>query len=210
MNFMVLSHQLRQRGIWGAIFVFFTLLCVQKPESAVFYIVLCAMMSGHEIGQLHHLASFWRFSVLGYLVIAFFMLLYIVAWGMYSAQNTFLYLLCAAWAHDTSAYIVGNIVGGAKLCPQISPGKTWSGLWGGFFGTLPAAYFLTSNLLKIVSLSVVLTASFHGGDLLMSYIKRRSQVKDFSNLIPGHGGVLDRIDSVLGAAFAFGLWCYLL
>lgn len=103
-------------------------------------------------------------------------------------------LLILAFVNDTCAYIFGRIIKGPKLAPKISPGKTISGfVFGNIFGIIIGNQFLGFNLVAASILSV----TGHLGDLLESYTKRVLDVKDSSGLIPGHGGILDRLDSVL-------------
>ncbi len=102
---------------------------------------------------------------------------------------------------DTGAYLVGSLVGRHKMIPHISPGKTWEGLGGGTLGAIVAAVAL-SGILKIgwlpaILLGLVICAAAVSGDLCESLLKRAAGVKDSGNVIPGHGGVLDRIDSIL-------------
>jgi phosphatidate cytidylyltransferase len=122
-----------------------------------------------------------------------------------------LFLLLVVWATDISAYVVGRVVGGPRLAPSISPGKTWSGAVGGLCGALLvgllSAIPLGGARLSSVALPVaaVLGVVAQAGDLLESGIKRRYGVKDSGTLIPGHGGLLDRLDGVLTAAPAAAL-----
>lgn len=109
-------------------------------------------------------------------------------------------LLCTA-ACDTGAYLVGSMVGRHKMIPHISPGKTWEGLGGAVLGAVVAALAL-SGILKIVwweaiLLGFLICVAAVSGDLCESLLKRAAGVKDSGNVIPGHGGVLDRIDSIL-------------
>ncbi len=108
-------------------------------------------------------------------------------------------LLLVVWATDISAYLAGRLIGGKKLAPAISPGKTWSGAAGGLVGALAVGWIAAPGgwgLLAAALLSVVSQA----GDLMESWIKRHCGVKDSGRLIPGHGGLLDRLDGVLTAA----------
>ncbi|MGN1422816.1 MAG: phosphatidate cytidylyltransferase [Oscillospiraceae bacterium] len=132
------------------------------------------------------------------------------------------YLLFCAWFGDSGAYFVGTFLGKHKLCPSISPKKTVEGLIGGIVtvGVVVFIQCLIFNLLisdsvqmsYAVLIPVGMVASFAGtlGDLSASVIKRQFSVKDFGNLIPGHGGVLDRFDSVLFVApFLYLVFCYI-
>ena len=125
-----------------------------------------------------------------------------------------LLLLLIVWAADTGAYFAGRRFGKSKLAPQISPGKTRAGLYGGLIlaplVALLAVYLMPIekiSALPLILLSLVTVLVSVGGDLLISMHKRTSGFKDSGNLLPGHGGVLDRLDSLLAAApfFALGL-----
>ena len=113
------------------------------------------------------------------------------------------WLILLISANDTGAYFVGKKIQGPKLSPRISPGKTWSGLVGGLLLGSCAAYFSASFFIPIrmnFLLCVILSLSGHLGDLLESAFKRYYGIKDSGKLIPGHGGVLDRMDSLLMAS----------
>jgi phosphatidate cytidylyltransferase len=125
-------------------------------------------------------------------------------------------LVVGVAAADISAYFVGRKWGAHKLAPAVSPGKTWEGLWGGVLGVLVVtgvvAAILPLSLSHLALPSIfILGLAFAGasvlGDLTVSMVKRVSGVKDSGSLLPGHGGVLDRLDSLCGASpvFALGL-----
>lgn len=121
-----------------------------------------------------------------------------------------LYMLLMVWAADIGAYFSGKAWGNAKLAPKVSPGKSWAGAWGGVISTiilaLFAAYMLEFTLLLTVQLIVItiITAMISIiGDLTESMFKRHRGIKDSSQLLPGHGGVLDRIDSLAAAVPVF-------
>ncbi len=134
------------------------------------------------------------------------------SWDFYPGVFMVVYLLFCAWFGDSGAYFVGTFLGKHKLCPEISPKKTVEGLIGGIItvGVVVAIQCLVYNLflptdIKMsyaVLIPVGMVASGVGvlGDLSASVIKRQYEVKDFGNLMPGHGGVLDRFDSVLFVA----------
>jgi phosphatidate cytidylyltransferase len=102
------------------------------------------------------------------------------------------------WASDIGAYMVGRLVGGQKLAPSISPGKTWSGAFGGLVAV--AVVGLVVGGIWAVLVACVVGVAAQLGDLLESGVKRHFGVKDSGWLIPGHGGVLDRVDALLTAA----------
>lgn len=118
-----------------------------------------------------------------------------------------LFLFAVVWATDICAYFVGRAVGGPKLAPAISPGKTWSGAIGGTAGGIAAgmavAWYVGFADFATVLICLILSVVGQVGDLFESSVKRRHGTKDSSNLIPGHGGVMDRVDALVAAAFAF-------
>ena len=116
-------------------------------------------------------------------------------------------LFATIWCTDIFAFFGGRAIGGPRLAPVISPKKTWSGfvsgLLGGAVGGIVAALlFGGAPLLWIAFLAIVLSLAGQLGDLFESALKRRYDVKDSGNIIPGHGGVLDRVDSLIFASFA--------
>jgi phosphatidate cytidylyltransferase len=117
-----------------------------------------------------------------------------------------LWLIGVVVVTDIAGYFAGKIIGGPKLWPRISPKKTWSGSSAGWLTAAGAglAFAEASGLgLWAVALSVVISMASQAGDIAESALKRRTGVKDSSALIPGHGGLLDRFDGMLGAAAAF-------
>ncbi len=129
----------------------------------------------------------------------------------YGARSI-LWLFATVWATDCFAYFGGRLIGGPKLWPRISPSKTWSGTLtgvglGGAVGATVALYGLPhSAILPILVISFVAAGLSQAGDAFESALKRHFGVKDSSWLIPGHGGVMDRLDGFVAAAvFALGL-----
>jgi phosphatidate cytidylyltransferase len=118
-----------------------------------------------------------------------------------AAFNWLLMVLLGTAACDSGAYFVGSLFGRHKLIPHISPGKTWEGLAGGVLGAIVASIALSGllglSVVQAVVLGLVICAAAVSGDLCESLLKRAAGVKDSSHVIPGHGGVLDRIDSIL-------------
>lgn len=124
--------------------------------------------------------------------------------------SAMLFLFAVVWATDIMAYAVGRVAGGPKLWPAISPGKTWSGAIGGLAGAVLAGMAAASLLglppgADLALLILTLSAVSQAGDLFESWMKRRLGAKDSGSLIPGHGGVLDRVDGLVAAAFALYL-----
>ncbi|MCX7629204.1 MAG: phosphatidate cytidylyltransferase [Geminicoccaceae bacterium] len=120
-----------------------------------------------------------------------------------------LWLLLVVAATDTAAYAVGRLIGGARLAPRISPGKTWAGFAGGTALAIllggAGGVALGWSFPLAALLACMLALSAQGGDLFESWLKRRIGVKDSGALLPGHGGILDRIDGLLVAALLLAL-----
>jgi phosphatidate cytidylyltransferase len=121
-----------------------------------------------------------------------------------------LFLFAVAWTTDTASYAAGRLIGGPKLAPRISPKKTWSGFIVGAVTPALVGYAFALALkgaspLKLALVSVALALACQMGDLVESWVKRRFGAKDMSQMIPGHGGLLDRIDGFLFAAILAGL-----
>ena len=127
--------------------------------------------------------------------------------GDHAGLVAILFLFAVVWATDIFAYFVGRSLGGPKLAPAISPGKTQSGALGGVVGGVLAGVILAAmaglgNLPLLALVAFLLSVISQIGDLFESWVKRRHGVKDSGNLIPGHGGVMDRADGLVAAAFA--------
>ncbi|MBZ2167586.1 phosphatidate cytidylyltransferase [Marinobacter sp. F4216] len=123
-----------------------------------------------------------------------------------------LYIFCVVWVADIGAYFAGRAFGKAKLAPRVSPGKSWAGVWGGLVAVGLFALLVSMAASASVSETVLLIAAslFTGfvsvlGDLFESMLKRFRGIKDSSQLLPGHGGILDRIDSLTAAIPVFAL-----
>ena len=118
---------------------------------------------------------------------------------------------------DSAGYIIGRTVGGPKVFPRISPKKTWSGVLAGWLAAGIFSWVFVENVapqnlfFTFVSISILLSVAAQLGDMIQSYLKRKSEVKDSSNLLPGHGGFMDRFDGFIGATVVIGLvfeWIY--
>ena len=123
--------------------------------------------------------------------------------------NTVLWIVLSVIATDIGAYLTGKSIGGKKLAPKISPNKTWSGLLGGaFFSVITGFIFswvILENQIKLMFLGLLIAIVSQMGDLLESNFKRKYLIKESSNLIPGHGGLMDRLDGHMAAVSFFAL-----
>lgn len=119
-----------------------------------------------------------------------------------------LMLFATTWAADIAAFLVGNLLKGPKLWPRFSPNKTWSGFFGGLVAGLAASVCVAATLMQLSLFGAALIGLLGGfatmaGDLWESILKRRFGVKDSGDLIPGHGGLLDRVDGLMFAVLVF-------
>jgi phosphatidate cytidylyltransferase len=117
---------------------------------------------------------------------------------------TVVFLFAVVWTTDVAAYFTGRMIGGPKLWPAVSPSKTWSGSIGGTVAAMAISLtFLnvvsSTKIVHILVLAAALSIAAQFGDLLESTLKRRAGVKDSGNILPGHGGVFDRADGLIGA-----------
>jgi len=127
-------------------------------------------------------------------------------WG----RMTLFWLLAVVWGADTGGFVFGMTLRGPKLAPAISPNKTWSGFFGGTLvaalgGWAVVAYMMGEAGLGVVLFSAAIGVASQVGDLFESWIKRHFGVKDSGAIIPGHGGLFDRVDGLVAAALAAAL-----
>ncbi|AFX99001.1 cytidylyltransferase family protein [Candidatus Endolissoclinum faulkneri L2] len=127
--------------------------------------------------------------------------------------ETVIYVITSVVATDIGAYVSGSIIGGPKLLPKVSPSKTWAGLGGGIASSMLIATIFTivleeARIPALVPIAICITLVAQIGDLLESAIKRHFNVKDSGTLIPGHGGVLDRVDGMMTVLpmVTFAIW----
>ena len=124
-----------------------------------------------------------------------------------------IWIICIVITADVGAYFVGRALKGPKLAPRISPGKTWSGALGGLaaaitVGVVAGLVLMRAPVLALATAALVLAAISQMGDLLESGVKRAFRVKDTSGILPGHGGMMDRVDGIVAAlvAAALAIW----
>jgi phosphatidate cytidylyltransferase len=149
----------------------------------------------------------WYLAGFAYALIAAVALLWVRERADHGA-DLLLWVFIVVWATDIGAYAVGRAIGGPKLAPAISPGKTWAGLYGGVAAAtlLAGGWALFTGLpLVILLLAPLFAVAAQGGDLFESWMKRRAGVKDSGRWLPGHGGVFDRLDGLLPVAILTGI-----
>lgn len=190
--------------IGGATLVVAVLLLAIRPPPAAIGIVVLGAITAALVARSNRERRTWApFGVLyaGALALPTLILRQDGALGLVSL----VWLLAVVWSTDIAAYFCGRLIGGPKLWPRVSPNKTWAGSLGGaLFGMLAgmATLYLARVETALLAAPVALLASFasQGGDLFESAMKRRFGVKDSSHLIPGHGGLMDRLDGFIAAA----------
>ncbi len=175
---------------------------------AALLIYLLAVMAREKAPELLAFGAF-------YMVFPLASLLYLRVF--FNGDICVYWLFALVWATDIGAYFSGILIGGPKLLPKVSPKKTWAGSIGGILAAVAVTYgfeyyfpvkFLFANkelFTHMAGYAVLLSIVSQVGDLFISAIKRRFGVKDTSQLIPGHGGVLDRVDGLIPAALGFML-----
>lgn len=194
------------RVVTSAILIPLTLI-ILYAESWVFnlFILLVSFIMALEWQRIirhktHSLA--WEIAGIFYIFIPCVSIMWLAS--LANGREIILWIFITTWATDSFAYIVGKLIGGAKIAPSISPKKTWAGLIGGISGAALfggyGLHFIVAPFLPLI-FCIALSASFailsQAGDFLESWIKRQFGVKDSGHIIPGHGGILDRVDGLV-------------
>lgn len=189
---------------FGTIFVFLLLWLLSSPViAAAFSVCMILLVSGAQFA--------WKHRVWAGLGLAYAFLPFIALVSLRGTENQGLHAILlvfgCVWGADTFAYFAGRTFGGPKLAPTISPNKTWSGFFGGLVGSVVVTAAICMLLdygygTKSAVLAALLGTVSSFGDLFESWIKRRFETKDSGWIIPGHGGLLDRIDGLIFASVA--------
>ncbi len=151
----------------------------------------------------------WRYLGVPYVAVPAMALVVLRSDPAFGAQ-AIIWVMVIVWAADTLAYFAGRIIGGPKLAPVLSPKKTWAGLGGAIVGSalasaIVAIYAGLTGVAMLAAIAGFLALVEQGGDLFKSALKRHYGVKDSGRLIPGHGGVIDRVDGLVAVATAAAL-----
>ena len=193
-----------KRAISGAFYVVIMWLGASYSElSFIVLFIMLGIVSIYEMWKLRNGKS--KFLAFSYVLIHFILIQLIVTkedqqnWN----SNLILFMFILTWTFDTFAYLFGVRFGKHKIMPSISPKKSWEGFGGGFVFSIIASYLSYSFFFKfediriplIISIILPFTATL--GDFIESHYKREAGVKDSGNLIPGHGGILDRMDAFM-------------
>jgi phosphatidate cytidylyltransferase len=161
----------------------------------ILFIFLIFNYTKHDLKDL-----FYTFSGLVYVAFLFSYLI-IIRLHLHKGLMFLILIIACVWVNDSAAYFVGSYLGKNKLCPEISPNKTVEGSVGGIIGALIVAFIggliLDFNFIHSLVIGLVTGILGQFGDLAESILKRYFKIKDSGNFMPGHGGVLDRFDSIL-------------
>lgn len=216
----IMSWEITKTILGSERIVFFSLSIIVAIMSVVFFGIFfedkIARMGG-ALGLILLLILMWLFKIpsIAMRLVTGNILIIIpcccVLWLRFNVELAFLlWVLISVIATDVGAYFFGKVVGGKKLAPNISPSKTWSGLLGGvtasiIVGLLFGLNWMDANLFSLATTSGILAIISQMGDLVESSFKRRYGLKDSSGLIPGHGGLLDRLDGHMAAVTLIAL-----
>ncbi len=187
----------------GAALLVILLVAMGWAELALLVALFCASTSG-LMAALAGGSAFWTIIGVLYLSLPMLALVWLRAMPE-DGLAMVIWLLMVVWAADVVAYFAGRNIGGPRLAPSISPGKTWSGFVGGMMGAILIGVMVTLangpfKAFTAIVLAAGLALVAQIGDLAESALKRQAGVKDSGTLIPGHGGVFDRVDGLLFAA----------
>ncbi len=197
--------------------LFIIALCRTNIELLGFYFLLIAIIFIAELFlKKKNPILNWAFFVLGQAYIAFpFAMLNFIAFSQWNNYSPLLVLsfFVTVWVYDAGAYLVGMSIGKHRLFERISPKKSWEGFFGGMVFTLASGCIFAQfepilNIWQWLGFSLIIVIFATLGDLSESLLKRTLGVKDSGTLLPGHGGILDRFDSVLFASLAISLYLY--
>lgn len=196
---------------YASVFIYYVVLMLNKNSNHLdsFIVLLTLIMLCIPVLNTKYNFIDASLSTLGVLYVAiFFSFIPLINFG-FAGQFLVWLVFLTSWSCDTTAYYSGKLFGKTKLCPKVSPKKTIEGSLGGILGSTVAAVafgyiiqrnFYIMNLTHYAIIGILCGALSQFGDLVASSIKRHVEVKDYSNLIPGHGGILDRFDSILYSA----------
>lgn len=197
-------NELGIRTVTGVVMIVLALAAAM--QGGYVFAVLVAAVSTALFYEWTRIARGWGFGwqVAGFL----YMLLGALAllWIRDRSADGFdlvLWVFLVTWATDIGAYAAGRAIGGPKLAPSVSPNKTWAGFYGGVAAAslIAGAWAVAAGLnLVVLLLAPLFAVAAQGGDLFESWMKRRAGVKDSGTLLPGHGGIFDRLDGLLPVA----------
>ena len=215
--FRLMGHMgIKINPIVGGIMCLFLVFCFYRNDFYLVWLAVCLMslfITWYASGAvLEESLNQVAYGFLGVVYVSGLMGYFILLRGMENGNHILFFLFMVIWSGDIAAYYVGKTIGKTPLAPRISPGKTLEGSGAGLIGSVAGG--VAAQLLFFETLPLnhcLIIALFCGimgqiGDLAESLFKRRAGVKDSGSLIPGHGGVLDRLDSLMFAGPAFYIY----
>ena len=191
-------NELVTRSISGIIFI--AILLFGTIYSQTSFIILYLSLACISIYEMWNILEKKAILPLVFVSLPFFLLI-----SLTGIKNDFdpllvLYVLILTWTFDSFAYLFGSRYGRNKISPKISPKKSWEGFFGGYISTLIISFILMNSQAKLLEeyiiIAFILPVTATVGDLIASYYKRKSNVKDYGKIIPGHGGIVDRLDAI--------------
>ena len=191
-------NELVTRSISGIIFIAILLLGTTYSQTS--FIILYLTLASISIYEMWKILEKKSILPLVFVTLPFILLISLTDFKNDFDPLLVLYILILTWTFDSFAYLFGIRYGRNKILPKISPKKSWEGFFGGYISTLIISFILMNYQAKLLEEYIIIafilpvTATF--GDLIASYYKRKSNVKDYGKIIPGHGGIIDRLDAI--------------
>ena len=191
-------NELVTRSISGIIFIAILLLGTTYSQTS--FIILYLTLAIISIYEMWNILEKKSILPLVFVTLPFILLISLIGFKNDFDPLLVLYILILTWTFDSFAYLFGSRYGRNKILPKISPKKSWEGFFGGYISTLIISFILMNYQAKLLEEYIIIafilpvTATF--GDLIASYYKRKSNVKDYGKIIPGHGGIIDRLDAI--------------
>jgi len=191
-----------KRAISGVVYIFVMLLGLSSELLFRLLFIFLAVFSTYEMWKLRKGKK--KILPFSYIFVPFILIQFIFSNPIEESWNSdlILFMFILTWTFDTFAYLFGVKFGKNKIMPKISPKKSWEGFIGGYIFTIIVSYlslpfFKFENIMLPLIISVILPFTSTLGDFIESHYKREAKVKDSGNLIPGHGGILDRMDAFM-------------
>jgi phosphatidate cytidylyltransferase len=195
-------------GFGGAVMMLSAVLAILAMAAGFGGVAIIVALAGGALATMRAAAPGWAAIGSWWIALPCVAFLWLAALQP-GGRATLFWLLATVWASDTGAYIAGRTIGGPRLAPRLSPNKTWAGAGGGLVGAAlvgaMAAWLSGAPAAMLVPVGLGLGLAAQLGDLAESFAKRRFGVKDSGSLIPGHGGLLDRLDGMLTASAALAV-----
>tara|TARA_B100000941_G_scaffold241744_1_gene185421 strand:- start:728 stop:1348 length:621 start_codon:yes stop_codon:yes gene_type:complete len=191
-------NELVTRSISGIIFIAILLLGTTYSQTS--FIILYLTLASISIYEMWNILEKKSILPLVFVTLPFILIISLTGFKNNFDPLLVLYILILTWTFDSFAYLFGSRYGRNKILPKISPKKSWEGFFGGYISTLIISFILMNYQAKLLEEYIIIafilpvTATF--GDLIASYYKRKSNVKDYGKIIPGHGGIIDRLDAI--------------